>query len=96
MPNYLDEAEFTHIRNEAFEGGKGLCFKYSSFFKNIGLVCSYVQVGIRIFRIQLRKSDRYFLDIRQLDEWYVKDDYSVPALYKLKPIQDVSKNRQLW
>lgn len=23
LPNYLDEAEFTHIRNEAFEGGKG-------------------------------------------------------------------------
>lgn len=67
-----------------------------AFSKKIGLVCSYVQVGIRIFRIQLRKSDRYFLDIRQLDEWYVKDDYSVPALYKLKPIQDVSKNRQLW
>lgn len=67
-----------------------------AFKKKNGLVCSYVQVGIRIFRIQLRKSDRYFLDIRQLDEWYVKDDYSVPALYKLKPIQDVSKNRQLW
>lgn len=23
LPNYLDEAEFTHIRNETFEGGKG-------------------------------------------------------------------------
>ena len=23
LPNYLDEAEFKHIRNEAFEGGKG-------------------------------------------------------------------------
>jgi hypothetical protein len=23
LPSFLDEAEFTHIRNEAFEGGKG-------------------------------------------------------------------------
>lgn len=48
------------------------------------------------FQDSVKKKRSFFLDIRQLDEWYVKDDYSVPALYKLKPIQDVSKNRQLW
>ncbi|XP_061166036.1 protein qui-1-like [Saccostrea echinata] len=55
LPSFLDEAEFTHIRNEAFEGGK---------------------------------------DIRLLDDWYIKDEYSVPVLYKLKPLQDVYKNIQ--
>lgn len=50
-----------------------------------------------IFKVSVHKRVFvFFIDIRQLDEWYVKDEYSVPALYKLKPIQDVSKNRKLW
>lgn len=50
-----------------------------------------------IFKLSVHKRVFvFFIDIRQLDEWYVKDEYSVPALYKLKPIQDVSKNRKLW
>lgn len=35
LPNYLDEAEFTHIRNEAFEGGKGGWFNIQSFKKKL-------------------------------------------------------------
>lgn len=35
LPNYLDEAEFTHIRNEAFEGGKGGWFNIQSFEKKL-------------------------------------------------------------
>lgn len=55
LPNYLDEAEFTHIRNEAFEGGKGGWFNIQSFKKKIGWVYSYVQVCIRFSRFQFIK-----------------------------------------
>lgn len=33
-------------------------------------------------------------DIRLLDEWYLRDGYTVPVLYKLNPNQDFSKNLQ--
>lgn len=61
LPNYLDEAEFTHIRNEAFEGGKGGWFNIQSFKKKIGWVYSYVQVCIRFSRFQFIKGCSFSL-----------------------------------